>query len=419
MPNQIDLPRCTNMWSEQDRALFNKLPVWMAKQQVEHLKWFGRWNKLLKFTPWSPNMGTLMQGVRKERAPIMRSQAFPNAITTAPKKDVIEVRELSEYAKLYRQDFESQLLHFLPSFQDFLTDHVEFTNKDITEKVAVYTDQFYRTAIFHGSPNVWVCGKATEMTATAHWTNGDVAEAKTQAILQALIADCTKPLSLPQLQKLGLVMYNDYGIPPYEGSVLPDGTNGEGLRQKYCAIMATEVWDNFVNDAYLQGNRYLDMNIITEKFVGSLYGRWTTMHERHELRIAADGTLPAPETIEGNPAQYNYGEVIPNPLYVNAPFGVAFAVGAEAYKALRVGPPPADWRNMSMKEFANLDWNGKVEMTQNVKIPCLSEGGKTVYDTNKRGEYLQLIADIALGILPMNRRYIVPIIYKRERPVIA
>lgn len=418
MPNRIDLPRCTAMWTEQDRNLFNRLPVWMAKQQVEHLRWFGRWGKVLNSVSWQPNMGNLMQGVRKERSPILRAQAFPNAVTTAPKRDVIEVRELSEFSQLYRQDFESQLMHFIPSFLDFLTDHVDATNKDITEKVAVYTDMFYRTAIFHASPYVWCCGAPAgqELQAGPYWTQGAIVESKNQAFLQATIAKCTTTLTLPNIQKLGIVMYNDIAIPPYSGNVLPDGTDGAALKQKYLLMLSTEAWDNFVFDPYLQANRYLDLNIITDSFKGSLYGRWTTMHERYEMRIAADGTLPAPEIIEVNAGAYNFGETIPNPAYVNAPFAVAFGIGAEAYKSMRIGPPPADWRNMSMKEFANLDWNGKVEMTQNVRIPCLDENNQTVYDTNKRGEYLQLLASIVLGILPINRRYILPIIYKRQRP---
>lgn len=417
MPNRIDLPRCTAMWTEQDRNLFNKLPVWMAKQQVEHLRWFGRWEKMLKVVPWQANMGNLMQGVRKERSPILRAQAFPNPMNITPKRDVLEVRELSEFGKLYKQDFESQLMHFLPSFTDFLTDHVEATNKDITEKVSVYKDLFYRTSIFHATPYIWVCGAPSgeEMQAAPFWTNGDIAESKNAGFLQAMIAKCTTTLTLPNIQKLGIVMYNDVGIPPYSGKQLPDGTDGAALKHKYLLMLASEAWDGFVFDPYLQDNRYLDLNIITECFQGSLYGRWTTMHERFELRVAADGTIPAPETLEVNPAAYNVGEVIPNPDYVNAEFAFAFAFGAEAFKAMRVGPPPADWRNMTMKQFANLDWNGKVEMTQNVHIPCLDENNARTMENNKRGEYLQLLAAISLGILPINRRYVVPILYKRQR----
>lgn len=422
MPNQIDLPACTQMWTEQDRDLFNKLPVWMVKQQVEKIKWYGKWAKMLKQVPWSANMGNLMQGVRKERSPITRAQAFPNPITQVPKRDIQEVRELSEFGKLYRHHIESNLMHFLPSFTDFLNDHVVKTNEDITEKIEVYKDLFYRTAIFHAAPYVWVCGKAGgELVAAPHWVDGDVAEKKDQGFLQAMIAACKAPLNFSQLKKLGTVMYSDLGIPPFSGSVLPDGTDGAALKQKYALMDDVEHWDYLPEDPYLKDNKYVDLDIITDSFRGSLFGRWTTSQERYSLHIKADGTFVAPETIESNPAAYNVGETIPRSDYTSgasSPYVVYFAMGAEAYKSIRVGPPPADWRNMSMKQFANLDWNGKVNMTQNVMIPCKDADNNIFYDTNKYGEYLALLSDIVLGIRAENRRYIIPIIAQRTRTTI-
>ena len=69
---------------------------------------------------------------------------------------------------------------------------------------------------------------------------------------------------------------------------------------------------------------------------------------------------------------------------------------------------------MTDKAFSRLDWNGKVDVTKNVMIPCLNEAGALVTDTNKRGEYIQLIASIALGIAPVRRRNIIPVIYLRQ-----
>jgi len=92
-----------------------------------------------------------------------------------------------------------------------------------------------------------------------------------------------------------------------------------------------------------------------------------------------------------------------------------FVVGGEAYKSLKVGPPPKDFQGLSMKEFSNLNWNGKVDTTANVMVPSLDADGNLVMDTNKRGEFQMLISDIVLGILPIRRRNIIPIIYKRNR----
>jgi len=427
MPNQIDLPRAAQLWTEVDRRLYNQLPIYLAKRQVEYIQYHDVWAKLLKPQSWTANMGNIMQGVNKVRSPIIRGQALPNVITVLPKKDIIEVRETSEQVQLYRQDFDSELFQFVPSFQDFLTDHIDATSDDINEKVQVYKDLFYRSAIFHGSPKAWICGKptGTELTGLDYWRSPNIAFTKTQAMLQAIVAQTIGPLNLETIKKLGTVAYNDEAIVPFSGKVLPDGTDGAGLRQKYCLYLGTEVWDGFTDnnpDTYLLQNKALDLDIVTNGFTGSLFGRFTTKFERFELRIAADGTVPAPETTEENPAEYNYGDRVMNPLYVNAPVGVAFLVGSDPYKAVTIGAPPkyfADGsKGMSMTQFKGMDWNGKVSMTRDVLVPSPDGAGHVVMDTNKRGEYLQLIADLAMGILPNQRRNIIPIFYRRSRVAI-
>ena len=349
----------------------------------------------------------------------MRSQALPNVMTTLPTKDVIEVRELREDVQLYHKDFESNVFQFVPSFQDFLTDHIDFTMQDMTEKVKIYEEQFYRTAIFHGSPSIWICGKAsgTELTNVPYWASPTIALSKTQATMQALVAQATGTLDLNNVRKLGTVMYTDIAADPFSGNLSGMAKDG-AMAQKYCLIIGTEVWDNFTSDAFLLSNRALDLNIITDVFQGSLFGRFTTMHERFELRVAADGTFPVPEIIEENPNAYNYGEVVMNPVFVNATHAIGFACGGEAYKYVSVGAPPKYFAQgePSMKQFRAMNWNGQVEITKDIMVPCLGNDGITqVLDTNKRGEYLQLISDVALGILPIKRRNIVPILYKRAR----
>jgi hypothetical protein len=390
----------------------------MTKIQVDTIQWAARHTKLLKPIKWQANMGNTMQGVRKVKSPILRAQANPNPITSAPKKDVVEVRETQEQAILFRHNFESQLMQFIPSFADFLTDHVDKTTEDIGEKMEVFAEMFYRGAIFDACPNIWLCGKATELTPVAGWTgpwNGVFV--KTQAEVQALIAQVTKPLTLRAISKLNTVMYSDMRISPFTGSSTGDGTDGSALKHKYCLIHGSEVWDNWVHDPYLQGNRAIDLDIVTSGFSGSLFGRFTTMFEQYELRIAADGSFPAPETVQENPNAYNLGEPLPNPTWVNAPFGVAWAYGNEGYKYIQVGPPPKDFAGggMTMDKFNGMDWNGKVNLTRNVMIPCLDAQNNLTYDTNKRGEYIQALGDLVMGILPIQRRNVIPIIYQRQR----
>lgn len=415
----VDLPRAAKLWTELDINLYNQLPVYLAELQVKYIQQFDRWTKMLKPYRWSPNQGNLMRGVRKERSPVLRAQALPNPITQLPSKDVIAVREVKEECQLYRKDFDSNVFPFLPSFSDFLTNHVESTMEDMTEKIMVYKDLFYRTAIFHGSPNVWLCGATyPELIASPYWSGANIALSKTQGWMQAQIAKVTQGLTLENIKKLGTVMFNDIAATPFSGASLADGSDGKGAQQKYVLVGGSEPWDAFTDDdSYLLRNKATNLDIVTGPFTGSLWGRWTYLFERFEMRIAADGTVPAPETVEENPNAYNYGETVMNPAYVSAPFGVAFAVGSEAYKSINVGPPPGMFAKggLTMDKFNGMDWNGKVGTTRNILVPSLDETGATVTDTNKRGEYLMLIADVAMGILPVRRRNIVPIIYKRTR----
>lgn len=423
--NSVDLPRAASLWTEVERDLYNQLPIYLAKRQVEYTKEWDVWSKLLKPQKWSANMGNTMRGVNKVPAPILRGQALPNAITQLPKKDVIEVRETREDVQLYRHDFESNVFQFLPAFQDFLTDHVDAHIEAISGKIITYKDLFYRTAIFHGAPFVWICSPndgQTELRSAPYWSSPTISLAKTQAYLQSLISKVGDTLTLENIKKLGTVMWTDMNVKPYSGDVLPDGSDGKGLKQKYLLLTSTEVWDGFTDysgGSFLLANRKLDLDVVTGPFTGSLWGRWTTMFERYEMRIAADGTIPAPETVEENANAYDKGDTVPNPAYVNAPFAVAFAVGMDAYKAITVGPPPSKFADgasgMSMRDFNGMDWNGKVIPTRNLLVPSLNQNGAEVLDTNKRGEYLQLVADAVMGLLPNRRRNIIPIIYRRER----
>jgi len=415
MPLAIDLPRTTALWTEQDVNKFNKLPIYMAKIQTDFIKTYSRWPKLLASIPWQANMGNTMRGVSKRPAPIMTSQVLPQPITAMPRKNVIAVTEVSEDTILYRQDFESDLMHFLPNFADFLTDHVDKTNESMVEQIMVYVDQFYRAAIFHASPKVWICGKAVPMTNVPYWTSPNIAFTKTAAILQGLIAQCTETLTSRQLSALSTAMYTDESIKPYSGNILADGTDGSQLKHKYALLTSSEVWENYVHDSFVQTNKTDSLNILTSGFFGAMGGRWTTMFERFELRIADDGTLPVPEVLEDGATAYNRGEPVVNPAYAACKFGVAFGMGAEGYRSVKIGPPPKEWNGMDMKKFARLDWNGKVDITQNVMVNGADANGALVQDTNKRGEFIQLIASIAMGIAPVRRRNVVPIIYKRAR----
>lgn len=415
MPNSIDLPAQTKLWTEQDINLYNKLDFYLAKMQVKHFKRYQTFPELLSKQRWTANMGPIMKGVNKEPAPVLRSQFFPNAIETQAKKDVIEIREVSEQSRVRYHRFESQLMRFSSSFQDFLTDSVNMTNEGIVQQIANAHNVFLRTYMFHAAPAVWICGATPELTPAVYCTGADMSEVKNTAARLSYTAATTQTLNLKQLSKLGTVMTEDLGCEFYEGD--QGQAVNEGLKGKYCLIGNSEIWDNFSFDPFLLDNRAIDLNIVTERFRGNLWGRWTSKLEQFPMRIAADGSVPAPQVVEENSAAYDYGATKPNPAYVNAPFGVAWAMGPDAYKALEVGPPPAPFAKgeMGLGEFHAMDWNGKVKITKDVLVKGLDENGAVVTDTNKYGEYLQLISESYFGITAVRRRNVIPIVYARQR----
>lgn len=420
MPNYVDKGIGENLWSEQDVALYNKLDFYLAKKQVKQFPVWETYSKLLPKKRWTPNMGTTMKSVSKEPSPVLRNQIFPNTIQSAPKKDIIEVRENAQTSQLHWQRVESQMMNVVPSFQDFLTDHVEAANKDITQKIQILQDMFLRTAILQYAPYMWVCGNTDndgELEGLAHLGPNDAAitEVKTAAVLKAMIAKCNDTLTLKELSRLGTVMSVDEEVPFFEGT---EGMEvNEGLKGKFALINNAEVWDNWQFDPFLTANRKIDMDIVTDKFRGNLWGRWTTMLERFPMRLDADGNVIAPQVLVDNAEAAEHGETKPNPAYKTAPYAIAWAVGAGGYGTIEVGPPPAAFAKgeLGLKQFRALRWNGEVRLTKDVLVNVPDENNNVVQDTNKYGHYAQLISEVMLGVCPERRRCWIPVLYKRAR----
>jgi hypothetical protein len=102
---------------------------------------------------------------------------------------------------------------------------------------------------------------------------------------------------------------------------------------------------------------------------------------------------------------------LPNPYYISADWGVGWFFGHLPYETLQVGPPPAEFARQSIpaSKFVKMQWNGVVRLTDNI----LRNYGNGIYDTNKFGDMVQLIADVTMGIIPNTPRYAVPFIYRR------
>jgi len=418
MANSIDLTIGQNLWSEQDRAKFNKLDYFLAKMQVPMMKHWATWCKLLKKVPWTPGMGTTMRGVHREFSPVLRQTFYPNTMQSAPKKDRHETTENAQSAQLHWHRVESPLLDVIPDFQDFMRDHVGFGMENITQQTSLLNEQFMRTYILEASPKVWVAGAAgTQLVNAPHLNAHDTAlvKQKTDDFWVAQCALVQSGLDLRNVNLLSTVMTTDMGADFFEGK---QGQQvDEGLKGKYCLVTSGEVWDNWQFDPFLLSNRNLDLDIVTGKFKGSLFGKWTTLLEKFPLRIAADGTFPAPEILVNSDGSQNDGETIPNPAYVEAPYEIAFAVGAEAYKALSIGPAPGMFGKgeAGLSSFRKTSWNGEVRLTKDVLVNTPDENGASVLDTNKYGHKCQIISEVTFGVCPVRRRNIVPILFRRQR----
>lgn len=412
----VDLPATTSSWTEQQRDLYHKLDYFMVKSQIPRFRQTLIWQKLLKPIKWQANQGPEMRSVVKVPSPHLRSKFFPNPLSAIPKKDIVQVLETEEACQLHRHYFDSLVFQFLPSFEDFLTDCIEAHNKDITEKIARSHDLFVRTAMFEAAPHLWVAGSDAGLNVTVPYTKTSTnTEVKTAAFIKSQLTK-VGPLNLVTLSRIASAAEFDLGIPCFSGDNLGDGTDGKALAGKYVLITSSELWFNLPFDPFLKENRPLDLNIVTDGFTGSLWGRITAKFEQFPLRFDANGNAPAPEASVNDPESPMNGLTVPNPAYVQAPFEVAWLMGAEAFKSVSVGPPPAPFSSGSMDydKFKAMDWNGKVSMTRNIMVPTIVNN-VVVNEPNTRGEYMKLVASAIYGIMPVNRRNVLPIIFKRQR----
>ena len=415
----IDNQACTS-WTELDRSRYNALPVYFQAQQAKHLKTWSVWSKLLGSRNWEQNMGDLGKVVQKEYAPTLRAHAFPNAITDAAKKDIIAVRERTTPFSVKHQKFESPVFNFLPNFRDFLKDHVSFTLENINDQIRRYNDMFARSHVFHQSRYLMIPGYTGDgvMLAPQGDGNSSGTSGKTNAFLGATLAGIANVgnLSLNTIN-LAVSHMDDQRMQPFSGSHLPSGASSP-IDSMFALVLGSDAYNQFIYDPWLHANKQIDLNIITKGFKGNLFGRVMCKLEDMPLRIKVDSTklpgnpdyitFPAPETQELNSSAENYGETIPNPDYLSAEFEVAFLVsGGAPYEMLRVGPAP--------KDFGSMVWNGRVQMTDKINVPCQDETGNTTWEPNAYGEYLRLIAHSVFGIVGTQKRGVLPILFRRFR----
>ncbi len=425
MPSQINLPRASNQWSIEDVEKYNKLPYYLASLEAKLFPMWQCWSKLYGSIPWQPNMGSIMRGVVAEKSPVLRQMFFPKNITEVPNKDVHETAERVEEARVKRHNYESSLFTFLPSFQDFRKNQINFATKNLTEKVSMSDDFFVRSMIFHRSPYVFISGKPSEangafagaevVSAPVGDGSEDGSTAKTTAWLQeaaSKVGNNLGNLGYKVIKKAISVMREDFQVPYFEG-MANSPTPNETIKGKYVMIGSNEAFEYLSFDEHILTYKDLNLNLLTAEFSGSIGSHLVYKSERFPLRMLADGTFPSPQTVVTDANAYNKGEAIPNPDYVNAPFEWAFICGAEAYKTITVGAPPKEFSSGKVDpvRFSKLEWNGTVRLVD----PGLVKLANGEVAFNKYGEFLQLISDCVHGCVPVNRRYVMPILYRRVR----
>lgn len=416
MPSQYNMPAQFGLAVTEDTDRFNKLPFYLVKNEVQQ---FARWNvfdQLYGEVDWQPNMGNIMRGVTPHNSPVARAVHFPNNLTELPNKDIFQVKESTEDARIKWHRYESFQFNFVPSFNSFWKDYIKFADADISKQIQVANNMFIQTVMFYRAPNILFAGQSQPETAPIADGNlaGAAANSKNKAYLAAQVQAKVKTNATLRTLYLALLgIAEDLAAPPFEGvSNMPKPN--EGLAGKYVFVGSTEAWSCFPYDADTALLKSINLDLLFNDFSGLLFGRSTFKFNRYPLRFGDDGVFIAPEIETAD------GKTVPNPKYVNytAPtdgkWEVMWCLGGGAWRTIKVGPPPREFaaKKMSASKFYSLRWSGEVELTDQVLIKY-PDG---TYDLNSYGTQLKLQSQTTHGALAAEPRFALPIVFRRKRP---
>lgn len=414
-------------WNEMEQNMYNSYPFWLAAYEVAHRKTYATHSRLTGKRKWVRNMGTVMRGVRKEPSPHLRQEATPQELNKISQKDILDVQEMIIETTLKHHKFESRVIPFYPTFNDFLRDHLVATSRDIVEKRQRFEDLFVRTCVFHQSPAIFVADKAggEVVTGAPMWDGKDVAgivtQGKNQGYRQTLIPLLGQPgnLSIVNCFLADSYLREDVRAVPWSDGGAGMPKDNSPMQGKNVLVLSNEAYNQFRFDPFLLDNRRIDLDIVQQGFKGAIGDNITCKIEDLPLRMAADGTFPQPETRELG-AVYNKNESVLKDTYRDAPYEFAFMYAADAYESLEIGAPPEDFVGGTQpKGFADMFWNGEVKFTKLFNIPYIdpATANQTYYEFNTYGEHMKAICHLALGVLGTQRRNAIPILFKRIRGV--
>lgn len=413
MPSQYNLPAIFGNAQQEDIAKFSKLPYYLARNECAAFPKWNVWDQLFGDINWQANMGDVLRGVTPQPSPVGESFFFPNDITTAPLKNVYEVTQYTNDARVKLHRYESKQFNFVPSFDAFWRDYIQYASKDMAKQIQVSNNIFIRTNCWFNSPYILRAGDRDPINAPQAPGNAtnDAANSKNAAWMVGTFENVTENLSLRTVYTASMAMSENLQAPPVEQTRNMPAANS-GMLGKYVLITSKEAFDNFLFDPDVALLKSINLDLLYSNFQGSLFGSVTCKLENYPLRFDVTGQPVAPQIYDANTQK-----TVPNPIYTNldlSPWEIAFMTGELPYRTIKVGPPPREFaeRAMSRSKFYSLKWNGEVQLTDQVLI----QDGQGNIDLNVYGTQLKLISQATHGIIEVEGRFLLPILFHRRRP---
>jgi len=418
---------------------FAQLPFYLVHNEVAQYAVWNEFDQIYGSIPWQENMGSVMEAVTPQRSPVGRSFFFPNPITVASNKDIYQISESNASAVLYKHKYGSFVFNFLPSFQVFWDKYIKFNSDDIVKQISISNNQFIETQMWQNAAYVYLCGTglvsgAPTGTMSSAYNNPG---SKTAAWLIALTegtggnTGAIQNLRLRDIYRAIMNLQDDLAAPSFSG-VMNMPKDNEGIKGKYALFCSSEDWFNFTFDPdilnKLNGLAPCDLNLVFNDFKGVLFGTITCKIKKYPVRFNTQNVVDPNGNVlwvAGTPIDPEIFDPIdqkwkPNPYYtslVSAPYSIAWLLGDNYCKTLKVGPPPKEFaqKNMSGEKFYSLRWNGEVRLTDQILIT--NPDGSI--ELNDFGENLQLKSQLTHGLIMTEPRFAFPIIIARSRPSVT
>lgn len=423
MPANRNVPSVDNPfaahWSPQDISLYNHQDFYFAKADGMQRKYWPTLAPLFGSLKWEENKGRQMKTVITEPSPIIRQVTVPSNLRTAPKTDVINVRERTFITEPFWHDFESPHMDWYPDFTDYLS-HITDIRDNILKQMRVFEDMFLRSFMLGYADNVYICGHGFVSAASGPLTLGTTVatgtpfgadSSKPPGWWQVQLPKCKRHLTFQDIFSALHGGVEDFGMTPFEGE--ETGPNAP-LNERFCIVTDSGTYTQLVDDPWLKENRPLNMNIVTEKFRGDIFGMARIKLEKYGLRLKCiDGEddfvpyLPPCETYETNANAPDYNRTKPHSYYARPDYKISWLIGGRFADAIKLGAPPAAWVKGYPQGFADMKWNGEVYTTKNFLLYDSSDNPIA----NSYGRKLRMQGTGNFGARLINRHNVIPIIH--------